>query len=92
MKDPLEHERMRIRTMTQEQLLTRLGKITKPEKLESFIVVAKEYRYDVLVKIAAKRQQEGVAPKTKVTIQPKPIKLKQPEKKSQKPPKRALIF
>jgi len=92
MKDPLEHEHMRFKTMTQTQLLTRLGKITKPEKLVSFIIIAKEYHYDILVKMAEKILQGGITPKAKIII-PKPIKPKQPEKmKTQNPSKRALIF
>lgn len=39
----MEHERMRFRTMNIRQLNTRLERIRHTEKLEKFIVVAREY-------------------------------------------------
>lgn len=41
-KNPLEHEKERFRSMSLSQLRTRLGRITKYEKLVHFIQVADE--------------------------------------------------
>lgn len=52
----LSHERMRFSTMTPKQLLTRLYRITKPEKLEGFIRTARSFGYNTLAEVAiAKR-------------------------------------
>ncbi len=107
MKNPIEHERMRFKTMTQEQLLTRLRKITHPEKLESFIVMAREYGYSLLIKIATEKLNQSGG-QTVVPPRPflNPVKTKQikvvfvnPPKKDLKPNqpkqttgKRSLIF
>lgn len=39
------YERMRFNSMTQKQLWTRLGKMTNPDKLRYFAVVAKDKGY-----------------------------------------------
>jgi hypothetical protein len=39
----MEHERMRFETMTIKQLMTRLGRITKRDKLERFIWMAETF-------------------------------------------------
>ena len=51
----MAHERMRFNTMTGKQLLTRLNKIIHREKLEKFIVLAREYNYMVLVSLATRK-------------------------------------
>jgi len=51
----MNHERLRFSSMNGRQLLTRLGKITKTDKLELFIVLAREYHYDHLVRLATQK-------------------------------------
>ncbi len=51
----MNHERLRFSSMNGRQLLTRLGKITKTDKLELFIVLAREYHYDYLVRFATQK-------------------------------------
>jgi len=51
----MNHERLRFSSMNGRQLLTRLGKITKTDKLELFIVLAREYHYDRLVHLASQK-------------------------------------
>lgn len=51
----MEHERMRFNKMTMPQLYTRLGRITKVDKLERFIRVAGERGMDSLKTTAERR-------------------------------------
>ena len=51
----MEHEEHRWSYMTVEQLTTRLGKITKPEKLRNFIELADRYGEVVLARAAIRR-------------------------------------
>ena len=51
----MEHERKRFATMSGRQLLTRLGRISQRDKLERFIILAQEYRYDHLVAMARQK-------------------------------------
>lgn len=44
----IEHERMRFKTMTKQELSARLKKITKENKLKCFIFVCEEYGYAAL--------------------------------------------
>ncbi len=100
MKDPLEHERMRFKSMTQEQLLTRLGRITKIEKLENFTSVARIYKYDFLVRKAQEKLTQFKTPGSKIILTKKTIpleKIQAPTKSKEKVPepliyKRALNF
>lgn len=98
MVDPIEHERMRFKSMTQEQLLTRLGRITKIEKLENFISVARLYKYNFLVERAKEKLAQLENPGQKVISKPtakiqKQVKTKTIEKiPDPKPLKRALSF
>lgn len=55
MEDPMEHERMRFKSMTIKQLYTRLNRITDPGKLQRFIIVAREHAYGALLIEATKR-------------------------------------
>ena len=54
----MEHERMRFTQMSQQQLLTRLKKITDPIKLENFIRLCKERGYILLENAARARVRE----------------------------------
>ena len=51
----LSHERMRFNTMTERRLWTRLGKISKHDKLLDFAIVAKENGQDDLAIAAGAR-------------------------------------
>lgn len=51
----LSHERMRFASMDGRQLYTRLNRITKIDKLELFILLAREYHYDRLVHLASQK-------------------------------------
>jgi hypothetical protein len=51
----MTHERVRFSSMNGRQLLTRLNRITKTDKLELFIRMAREYQYDRLVSIATQK-------------------------------------
>lgn len=54
----MEHERNRWRTMTERQLQTRLNKITNPDKLEAFLLLARERDARVLFDLAIIRARE----------------------------------
>lgn len=51
----MTHERMRFASMDGRQLYTRLNRITKTDKLELFIRMAREYQYDRLVSLATQK-------------------------------------
>jgi hypothetical protein len=55
MKDLMDHERKRFQEMTTGQLLTRLNKITKTDKLRSFIKAAEVFGYPALARAAERR-------------------------------------
>jgi hypothetical protein len=61
----MEHERMRFKTMTQRQLYTRLGRIVHVDKLQKFILVAKEFGYASLAKTAQRKFEEMASPSGK---------------------------
>ena len=65
MKDAIAHERMRFGSMTPAQLFTRLGKITKPDKLQNFIWVAREMGLDSLA-LQAQRKRNDIVSGSKV--------------------------
>ncbi len=100
MVDPMEHEKMRFKSMTQEQLLTRLGRITKIEKLENFTSVARIYKYDFLVRKAQEKLTQFETPGSKIILTKKTIpreKIQAPTKQKENTPKptsykRALSF
>ena len=59
----LDHEKMRFSTMTPQQLLTRLYRITKPDKLNGYIDTALALGYNSLAKAAIdKRNGMKVTP------------------------------
>jgi len=58
MEDPMEHERMRFKSMTIKQLITRLGRIKDPSKLQRFIIVADEHAYVELKIVAQNRLRQ----------------------------------
>jgi hypothetical protein len=80
MKNPMEHERMRFKSMSLQQLTTRLGRITQLDKLKMFIIVAGEFRLPELKNQAQNKLMEltGPRPTTLSTIQAwqNPIKSK----------------
>ena len=78
MKKGIEHDRMRFRTMTQNQLYTRLGRIKDQDKLDRFVKLADEYGYRAL-KDAAVLKMRGKLPFTAEDL-PK-VKYTQPETK-----------
>lgn len=51
----MEHERMRFKTLKENQLWTRLGRITQQEKLSRFAIVAAEYGYYGLQRAASEK-------------------------------------
>jgi len=51
----MSHERMRWGYMDDRKLLTRLGRMTKPQKLECFITLARENNNAVLLEAAYRR-------------------------------------
>lgn len=55
MKKGIEHEKMRFKTMTPTQLVTRLNRITQIEKLQCYISVAKELGYPKLAGLAKEK-------------------------------------
>ena len=57
-RDYLAHEEMRWATMTEAQLLTRLRRITKPQKLEAFMELARWNRKESLLRAASRRAVE----------------------------------
>lgn len=67
----MEHERKRFREMNIKQLYSRLNKITKPDKLQRFILMARECGFSELRKTAEERLQQ--ATRTKPLIQTKPV-------------------
>jgi hypothetical protein len=71
MKKGIEHDRMRFRTMTQNQLYTRLGRIKDQDKLERFVVLADEYGYRALKDAAVLKME-----KLKMTFYVAPTKRK----------------
>lgn len=55
----MEHERMRWETMSDKQLITRLGKITQMDKLECFTRLCREYPHrHYLLQHAANRKAQ----------------------------------
>lgn len=93
----MAHERMRFASMNGSQLITRLNRITKIDKLELFILLAREYQYDRLVNLATNklnilRGLHGMTPQTVVwpkeidptvteTMIIKEVELKRPRRK-----------
>lgn len=67
MVDPMEHERMRFKSMTMPQLYTRLNRIKDPAKLQRFIIVAGERFYFNLQMDAKKRLNESLFNPDKLT-------------------------
>ena len=71
-----DHELMRFRTMNEKQLFTRLGKITKMEKLDLFIDIAKLKDLRKLANAAEARREELIRnlnyPKMRIPLAPKP--------------------
>jgi hypothetical protein len=97
----LEHEQMRFRTMTKNQLYTRLSRITKLDKLNMFEYVAGRSGYADLVDAAKRRRMAILKVEPRVTppverakpinrpSQPSPVKqaIKEPS-----PLRRSLDF
>lgn len=61
----MDHEMMRFNSMTTRQLLTRLYRITKPEKLDAYIRTARKLGYDFLAE-AAIQKRDGIRNETPV--------------------------
>ncbi len=55
---PLEYERMRFDSMSRRQLTTRLGRITKTDKLMNYARMAYEFKYFDLSRSALRRLEE----------------------------------
>lgn len=61
----MNHETMRFNSMTPSQLMTRLYRITKPEKLEAYILTARRLGYNFLAD-AAIQKRDGIKKETPV--------------------------
>lgn len=61
----MDHEMMRFSTMTPRQLLTRLYRITKPEKLQAYITTAERLGYNSLAQ-AAIEKRDGIRKETPI--------------------------
>lgn len=74
----LQHTRMRFDTMTKIQLFTRMGKVTIPEKILAFAIVAEE-RGEMALSIAAKARyaeitgDDSLLAASKAAPKPKPV-------------------
>ncbi len=66
--DLYEHEKTRFEAMSLQQLITRLGRITQPDKLKMFIIVAGEYGYLGLREQAQKKLMELIEPGSNPTL------------------------
>lgn len=54
----LEHEMMRFKSMSPSQLLTRLYRITKTDKLDAYILTARKLGYYYLAEVATQKRDE----------------------------------
>lgn len=86
----MEHERKRFREMNIKQLYSRLNKITKPDKLRLFIVMAGECGVFELRRAAEKRLQQITGTKPVLPIKAKIAKETKPW--IQEPLRRAIEF